>query len=77
MKLFTLLIGFGFLFITATTKAQQSSDANKIIDSSLKLAAQQYGQLNQAVPVNYFPRTLDASGNLITATSTWWTSGFL
>jgi len=44
--------------------------------TDLKLAARQYKLMDQSLAPDQFPRSLDTSGNLVTNTRGWWTSGF-
>ncbi|MBP1674180.1 MAG: glucuronyl hydrolase [Bacteroidetes bacterium] len=51
---------------------------NKIIDESLAFSAKQYTLMAEVMKdkPDLLPRTIDASGALVTSSSGWWTSGF-
>lgn len=64
-----------FLMILSCSREQTMT---RIIDDSLAFSARQYNLMTDVMKEKegQLPRTLDADGNLITANSRWWTSGF-
>jgi unsaturated chondroitin disaccharide hydrolase len=70
----TLLISC--LIVFSSCVKQKSID--KVIDEALALSLKQYTLMADAMKdkPDLLPRTLDATGNLITAKPAWWTSGF-
>jgi hypothetical protein len=75
MKNFIMILTVQILFITACSKEKPFL---KLIDESLRFSVNQYSRMYDIMKDKYdlLPRTIDASGNLITANSGWWTSGF-
>ena len=76
MKNRLLLTGFAFFVILISCTREKP--LNKIIDESLAFSAKQYTLMADVMKEKpgLLPRTIDASGNLVTAGSGWWTSGF-
>jgi hypothetical protein len=76
MKNRMLLTGFTFFVILSSCNTEKS--LNKIIDESLAFSAKQYTLMADVMKEKpgLLPRTIDTSGNLVTAGPGWWTSGF-
>ena len=76
MKNRLLLTGFAFFVIFSSCNKEKS--LNKIIDESLAFSAKQYTLMADVMEETpgLLPRTIDTSGNFVTAGSGWWTSGF-
>lgn len=57
---------------------KQQKPMNKVIDESLSFAVKQYSMMSDVMvdKDDLLPRTIDTSGNLVTAGSGWWTAGF-
>lgn len=72
-----VLIGIS---LSCNTSDPGSSDMNKevqsAIDHALDVSANQYKSMMTNLPDGVLPRTIDENGELITAGSEWWTSGF-
>ncbi len=76
MKNRLLVAGFAFFVILSSCNTEKS--LNKIIDESLAFSAKQYTLMADVMKEKpgLLPRTIDTSGNLVTAGPGWWTSGF-
>lgn len=76
MKNKLLLIAFVFQVILSSCVKEKP--LNRIIDESLAFSMKQYTLMADVMKEkpDLLPRTIDASGTLITANSGWWTSGF-
>lgn len=76
MKERLLLTGFAFLLILSSCNKEKPLD--KIIDESLAFSVKQYTLMADIMndKPGLLPRTIDASGELVTSNSGWWTSGF-
>jgi unsaturated chondroitin disaccharide hydrolase len=76
MKNRLLITGFAFFVILSSCK--KDKPLNKIIDESLAFSAKQYSLMADVMKnkPDLLPRTIDASGALVTSNSGWWTSGF-
>ncbi len=76
MKNKLLLTGFAFFLILTSCNKEKSLD--KIIDESLAFSVKQYTLMADIMKEKpgLLPRTIDASGELVTSNSGWWTSGF-
>ena len=72
------LIITGFTFFVILSSCNNEKPLNKIIDESLSFSARQYALMADVMKVkpDLLPRTIDASGALVTSNSGWWTSGF-
>jgi len=72
------LIIKGFVFLVVLSSCNNEKPLNKIIDESLAFSAKQYALMAEVMKdkPDLFPRTIDASGALVTSNSGWWTSGF-
>jgi unsaturated chondroitin disaccharide hydrolase len=64
------------LLCSSAAFAQDKKEMNNLIDSSIRVAAQQYMQLNRTLTQGTFPRSINPDGTLMTNQSDWWTSGF-
>lgn len=73
VSLIVSAILFLFFFSCSSEKSM-----DKIIDESLSFAVEQYSLMADVMldKPDLLPRTIDAEGNLVTARSNWWTSGF-
>ncbi len=71
------LIGSAILFLFFFSCSSEKS-MDKIIDESLSFAVEQYSLMADVMldRPDLLPRTIDEEGNLVTAKSNWWTSGF-
>jgi len=71
-----LIAGFAFFVILTSCNKEKSLD--RIIDESLAFSARQYSRMAEVMKgkPDLLPRTIDASGTLVTSNSGWWTSGF-
>jgi hypothetical protein len=60
------------------SSCNKEKSLNKIIDESLAFSAKQYTLMAGVMKdkPDLLPRTIDASGALVTSNSGWWTSGF-
>jgi len=67
-----------WLFLSVLISCTGEKPIEKVIDSSLEIAAGQYLRMADVMKEKdgLLPRTLDTAGNLVTARSNWWTSGF-
>ena len=76
MKNRLLLSGFAFFVILSSCNKEKP--LKKIIDESLAFSAKQYTLMADVMKEKpgLLPRTIDASGKLVTSNSGWWTSGF-
>ena len=76
MKNRLLITGFAFFVILSSCNKEKSID--KIIDESLAFSVRQYTLMADVMKdkPDLLPRTIDASGALVTSNSGWWTSGF-
>ena len=76
MKTRLFLIAFVFILFLCSCKREKPLD--KIIDESLAFSAKQYALMADVMmdKPDLLPRTIDASGVLVTSNSGWWTSGF-
>ena len=70
---FLLSIFFSVFFTDANA---QEKKLRRTISSSLHTAVQQYTALDKALDPTLFPRSIDTSGELVTNSRGWWTSGF-
>lgn len=78
MKYILLLFGISMMIVSCTPKTSEKEKQIKEIDLLLSKATEQ-AKLLAAYLINEkdkLPRTLDKDGNLVTAKSSWWTSGF-
>jgi len=68
----------GILFFLFSYSCRQQKPMDKIIDESLSFAVKQYTLMADLMKgkEDLLPRTIDTAGNLVTAGSGWWTSGF-
>jgi hypothetical protein len=66
------------LYLILLMSCSKEKPMQKIIDNSLDLAVNQYTLMADVMKdkSDLLPRTLDTSGNIVTAKSNWWTSGF-
>jgi len=71
-----LIAGFAVFVILTSCNKEKSLD--RIIDESLAFSARQYSRMAEVMKgkPDLLPRTIDASGTLVTSNSGWWTSGF-
>jgi len=74
----TRLFLLAFVFFTFPLFLQEEKPLDKIIDESLAFSAKQYALMAGVMmdKPDLLPRTIDASGVLVTSNSGWWTSGF-
>jgi len=70
------IVLISILFMISSCSREKSM--TKIIDDSIAFSVKQYSLMTNVMKEKegQLPRTLDAEGNLITANSRWWTSGF-
>jgi len=70
------IVLISILFMISSCSREKS--ITKIIDDSIAFSVKQYSLMTNVMKEKegQLPRTLDAEGNLITANSRWWTSGF-
>jgi len=70
------IVLISILFMISSCSREKS--ITKIIDDSIAFSVKQYSLMTNVMKEKegQWPRTLDAEGNLITANSRWWTSGF-
>lgn len=77
-RFFTLIFAVLFQAIEGSAQPKQHTPLSAIIDNALEGSIRQ--TLAMAKLLNdrpgLLPRTADSSGNLVTCTSKWWTSGF-
>jgi hypothetical protein len=75
MKTRIMVLIIPVLFITGCVKEEP---LQKLIDESLRFSARQYSLMYDVMKdkSGLLPRTIDASGDLVTSNSGWWTSGF-
>ena len=73
-KLFLAILCCTFLIASCNDKKSMI----KVIDESLAFSAKQYTLMAEVMKEkpDLLPRTIDASGKLVTSNSGWWTSGF-
>ncbi len=71
-----VIAGFAVFVILSSCNKEKSLDG--IIDESLAFSARQYSRMAEVMKgkPDLLPRTIDASGTLVTSNSGWWTSGF-
>jgi len=76
MKIRFTLIALAVLILIGSCTTKRPID--KVIDESLAFSVQQYNLMTSVMKEkpDQLPRTLDDNGNLKTADSRWWTSGF-
>jgi len=76
MKIRFTLIALAVLILIGSCTTKRPID--KVIDESLAFSVQQYNLMTSVMKdkPDQLPRTLDDNGNLKTADSRWWTSGF-
>lgn len=76
MKNRLLITGFAFSFILSSCNKEEPLD--KVINGSLAFSLKQYALMADVMKdkPELLPRTIDASGALVTSNSGWWTSGF-
>ena len=74
-NLFTVLL-ISCLMVFASCEKQKPMD--NVINDALSFSLKQYKLMAEVMKdkQDLFPRTLDTLGNLVTAKSSWWTSGF-
>ncbi|MBW6501651.1 MAG: glycoside hydrolase family 88 protein [Bacteroidales bacterium] len=74
-KIFILLSASAIMMLGSCTSEKPMSG---IIDESLSFAVKQYSLMAEEMlgRPGLLPRTIDTAGNLVTAGSGWWTSGF-
>jgi len=68
----------GFAVFVILTSCNKEKSLERIIDESLAFSARQYSRMAEVMKgkPDLLPRTIDASGTLVTSNSGWWTSGF-
>lgn len=76
MKNFLITQLFGCLIVFAS--CSKPKPIEKVIDDALSFSVKQYTLMADVMKdkSDLLPRTLDTTGNLVTAKSDWWTSGF-
>ncbi len=67
-----------FLLLLILSSCQTEKDINRIIDETLSFSAEQYTLMTEVMKQkpDLLPRSFNSEGELITANSRWWTSGF-
>jgi hypothetical protein len=75
VRIWTLILA-GILAIVSCNRPEPMQ---KVADDALALSIEQYTELAEVMKdkPGLLPRTLDTTGNLVTARSNWWTSGFV
>jgi unsaturated chondroitin disaccharide hydrolase len=76
MKNFLITLMLFTLLVFASCGKQKPAD--KFIDDALSFSVKQYTLMADVMKdkADLLPRTIDTAGNLVTAKSNWWTSGF-
>jgi unsaturated chondroitin disaccharide hydrolase len=76
MKNFLITLMLFTLIVFASCSKQKPAD--KFIDDALSFSVKQYTLMADVMKdkADLLPRTIDTAGNLVTAKSNWWTSGF-
>jgi unsaturated chondroitin disaccharide hydrolase len=76
MKNFLITLMLFTLLVFASCSKQKPAD--KFIDDALSFSVKQYTLMADVMKdkADLLPRTIDTAGNLVTAKSNWWTSGF-
>jgi unsaturated chondroitin disaccharide hydrolase len=76
MKNFLITLMLFTLIVFASCGKQKPAD--KFIDDALSFSVKQYTLMADVMKdkADLLPRTIDTAGNLVTAKSNWWTSGF-
>lgn len=71
------LVSF-FLLLLILASCDSAKNTEKIIDESLSFSAEQYKLMTDVMKEkpDLLPRSFNAEGELVTAKSSWWTSGF-
>lgn len=67
-----------FLLLLILASCSSAKNTEKIIDESLTFSAEQYKLMTDVMKEkpDLLPRSFNAEGELVTAKSSWWTSGF-
>ena len=79
MKNFVLIFfALIFLSLSALAQSERTLPLNTVINEALRVSVRQNMQMAKLLSERpgLLPRSADSSGNLVTCTSKWWTSGF-